>query len=402
MEAANLLNTLAFLGFLVGYVLVLRGRSTAVAHNDRDYHMELVLPFILIGIIGFAATFGTALGTLFVPVTRHPVVAPVRGFIGAIFRPFAAFALIVFWAKRIEQLASARRRLKAGLLTALFGIGIVTIFATYGLGRNIFMVPLLSMIAAYGLRVRRLSVAALVALATLLAAISVVAGSYRTVAKTDEVNLAQANPQQQLTKAMQVSNNIQVYGDAPQFLAFVIEQSHWGHTLWWGSTLIPSIMYPVPELGKAFRESSGAAIYNRWLYGGLPVRDQNLPVQGELFMNFHLPGVVLGFCLLGILIALLHRRFMNCGSALSGYVLQFAAIWAAFLIEGDSTSVAYIAVTFSWPMLLYAGYDRLSRKSARSAGNPRHGFREAALPRGLSSHSIASGPGFSPRTASEL
>jgi hypothetical protein len=401
IEAAQLLDTLAFLSFLAGYLMVLRSRSRTAPVRAWAYHSELVLPFLLIGSLGFAATFGTSLGTLFLPVERHPGVSAIRGFIGVMCRPFAAFALLVVWAKKIEHLASAGRRVGAGLLTAAVGVGVVIIFATYGLGRNIFVVPLLSMIAAYGLRVRRVSFIGLLLAVAVLATLSVAAGAFRTVSKTARGGIVAANSQEQLTDAVRVSNNVQVYGEAPQFLAFVIEQSHWGRTLWWGSTLISSFLYPVPELGKDYRESSGAAIYNRWLYGGLPVRDQNLSVQGELFMNFHIPGVVLGFCLLGAIIAGLHQRFLASRTSLQAYIFQFAAIWAAFLIIGDTTSVVYIAITFCWPMLAYAAFDRWSRRKAGAARQDPDVIYAGKYLRRFSTWTEHS-RGVSPRTARHL
>jgi hypothetical protein len=371
IEAAQLLNTLAFLSFMAGYLFILRNRSRVTPVRAWADHSQLVMPFLFIGLIGFAATFGTSLGTLFLPTDQHPTVSAGRGFIGVMCRPFAAFALLIMWAKKSRQLVSAGHRVSADLVTAATGAGVVVIFATYGLGRNIFVVPLLSMIAAYGLRVRRVSLISLASATAVLAAITVAAGAFRTVSRIDP-GISAGNSQHQLADAVRVSSNIQVYGEAPQFLAFVIEQARWGRTLWWGSSLVSSFMYPIPELGKDYRESSGAAIYNRWLYGGLPVRDQNLPVQAELFMNFHIPGVVLGFCLLGAIIALLHRRFLACHSTLQAYSLQFAAFWAAFLISGDTTSVVYIAITFCWPILVYAIVDRLSpdQRSRSSRQSP--------------------------------
>jgi hypothetical protein len=376
IEAAQLLDTLAFLSFIAGYLLIVRSRSRATTSRAWGDHSQLMLPFLFIGLIGFAATFGISLGTLFLPVDRHPTVSAVRGFIGVMCRPFASFALLIFWAKKSQQLASTGRLVRTDFLTAVTGAGIVVIFATYGLGRNIFVVPLLSMIAAYGLRVRRLSLIALASTAAVLVAITVAAGAFRTVSRTVSPGVSAGDSQKQLADAVQVSSNIQVYGEAPQFLAFVIEQTHWGRTLGWGSSLVSSFIYPIPELGKDYRESSGAAIYNRWLYGRLPVRDQNLPMQAELFMNFHVPGVVLGFCLLGAAIALLHRRFLVCGSTLQAYSLQFAAFWAAFLIAGDTTSVVYIAITFCWPILVYAIVDRLS-SDQRSRVRPESSFRSS-------------------------
>ena len=81
-------------------------------------------------------------------------------------------------------------------------------------------------------------------------------------------------------------------------------------------------MSPVPVVGASFRPSSGVTFYNELVYGSANVVDQIIPFQGELFINFHLPGVLLGFFLLGVSIRWLQGRFDRAPTVLQAFAWQ--------------------------------------------------------------------------------
>jgi len=91
------------------------------------------------------------------------------------------------------------------------------------------------------------------------------------------------------------------------------------------------MMYPVPILGGAFRPYSGVMIYNTAIYGygGKTILDQVIPVSAELYINFNVFGVFVGFYALGVLAAGLQRRYVSaihpveryCWIQLSLYIL---------------------------------------------------------------------------------
>ena len=145
----------------------------------------------------------------------------------------------------------------------------------------------------------------------------------------------------------------QVYGGAPQFLAYFLERSRWAGRPAWGRVLVSSVMAPVPILGKPFRPDTGTAIYNRQIYGASDIADQIAPFTGETFLDFHLAGVLAGFCLLGWVAFRLQRAFERSRTSIEIFLWQYFAIWTCFLIFGSVSVVSQIFLYFGWPLYLY-------------------------------------------------
>ena len=79
--------------------------------------------------------------------------------------------------------------------------------------------------------------------------------------------------------------------------------------------MLSGIVSPVPVLGKTFRGVSGTGMYNRWIYGTADIRDQVIPFAGELFIDLRVPGVLIGFAILGAVVARLQLAFINARTA---------------------------------------------------------------------------------------
>jgi len=144
--------------------------------------------------------------------------------------------------------------------------------------------------------------------------------------------------------------NIQVYGAGPQFLGYMIENIDFETELFFGKSILASILQPLPILGRPFRDISSVRIYNEMIYGsGVDIEDQIVPFQGELFMNFHLPGIIVGFFLLGIVLAFLNRKFLSSLTPAEGYAWFFVSLWILFLITGSSAVVSQMFIFTLWP-----------------------------------------------------
>ena len=91
---------------------------------------------------------------------------------------------------------------------------------------------------------------------------------------------------------LDLDQQIQAYGNGPQFLGFLLHNSE-DLAPGLGNTTVSAALSPIPILGESFRESSGAHIYNRWIYGSLVndsfAGDQVVPFAGELWLDLRLP-----------------------------------------------------------------------------------------------------------------
>jgi hypothetical protein len=148
-------------------------------------------------------------------------------------------------------------------------------------------------------------------------------------------------------------DTIQMYGAGPQYMGFLLETSRWGTRPLLGATLFPSLVEPLPILGRAFREYSGPVIYNEMIYGTREIFDQILPFSGELFLNFNVVGVILGFCGLAAVTRWLQRSFERASTSLEVYIWQYTAVWVLFLVIGSISVITQILFYFFWPIYLW-------------------------------------------------
>jgi hypothetical protein len=174
-------------------------------------------------------------------------------------------------------------------------------------------------------------------------------------------------------KDLDVNQQIQVYGNSPQFLGFLLENStHSPPAL--GRINTSAVLSPVPVIGKSFRLTSGAFVYNRWIYGSLVdstyLGDQVVPFTGELSLDFKIPGVVFGFLIVGAIIARLQLRFERSATALELFVTQFTSMWVAFLVVGSLEVVSQIFIYFFWPIYILVGYELMRRQTLPTAYVP--------------------------------
>jgi hypothetical protein len=150
----------------------------------------------------------------------------------------------------------------------------------------------------------------------------------------------------------------------------LLDETGWGKSLYWGSSLLGSAMHAVPVLGKGFRDSSGVAIYNQAIYGNSGIEDQIVPFQGELFINFHLVGVVAAFFGLGLAIGILQRLFENVRTAFAGFAIHYVAMWTGMLIVWSLAVLSQILVYFCWPIYVFAGWNWVKRWARQQERGP--------------------------------
>jgi hypothetical protein len=366
------LRVSAYLAFCGAYQYFL-GRAAKRApvnlHGRAPAHRAGVSPVLVwtfagLGLLGFVlvyGSFGAYLAYISSPVThqeRQGMATTLRGAASVFLRPFLGFSLVLAWSMWISRMASGHR--PAGLATGrhkrlvlcggvTLALVLVLLFVNFNYNRGIMLAPILAVSAAYSLHLQRLSwkFLALAAVPVLLAAITF--GWYRST----DLDLADlVGPDTRASSGDQeVVDFLQVYAQGPQFSAYLIEKVGPQPPLYYGQTLISSLLYPLPILGKPFRETSGVVVYNRLIYGDSGILDQIIPYEAELYINWHIPGVISGFAFLGWLLSWFQRRFLRAETPVESYCWLVLALWTVF--PGSLPVVSQQYIYFFWPIYIY-------------------------------------------------
>ena len=359
MERALAVETVAYVAFCLAIRFVTTDSPrSGILHStaallETTPSLGMVAWFAGLGALGFAAAFGSIHNV--VDYFTNPSILPElmqggegswRSLGATVLRPFLAFSLILLWCRGIDLYPRSRGRMRQALVTAAVAGGIVLANLTFNFNRAAFVFPLATLLAVFVLKVSRISPFLLAALAAIVATPVLMIGTYRSSKSPS----AEVFSDGSLLSFRSFSDQLQIYACGPQFLAYFLDEAGWGKPLYWGSTLVASAMDPVPMLGKSFRDSSGAAIYNRAIYGNSGFEDQIVPLQGELFLNFHLPGIVAGFFALGLLIGKCQGLFETAGSAFAAFAIHYVAMWAGMLILWSLAVFSQILVYFCWPI----------------------------------------------------
>jgi hypothetical protein len=362
INLALLLDALAFLSLAFAYDWAqswLQQRSWT--HTPRALAWSppvwLVMAYLAVGLAGVGLFFGDPRSL--VSYFREPAgyflaqqqasEARLDAVASIFLRPFLGFAFVLM----LCRLLDARRRwpnfyLWAGVTLLVVATGLS--FSVFSYNRGALAASMLAVCSVLLSRVRRHAwrlVGSVALVSTVLLSVSTI---YRTThGATDLASSFQE--WQSAGGEVDVAALVQVYGNGPQFLGFLLEETDWSE-MQLGRGLVSAAMSPVPWLGKDFRSSSGTAFYNRLLNRG-NAEDQVISFAGELFLNFHVIGIVAGFAVMGVLLAKLQDAFVRSQSAMPIYVIQLTAIWLLFLVVGSLSVVAQIAIYFYWPVYLY-------------------------------------------------
>jgi oligosaccharide repeat unit polymerase len=370
IETSFLLSCAAYCAFSVGLSIVLArpARRRDLGARLDSVPFGVVIVFVFVGLVAVLWRFHSA-SQLFSYFTGGYTgasglnlgPASLSSTASTFLRPLGAYGLILLWAR------GANRKRMHPVLLVVCTAGALAILATYNYNRAAVVIPLVALAAAYGRHIRRLSLRTVITFGLIVLLAALAFGNFRRIeigTQGGKYSLQQAN----LTRTPSIEQNIQLYAAAPQFSAVVVQELSNGAGYYFGSTLARSVLAPVPIVGRTARLGSGTTLYNQLVYGRPGTVDQIIPFTAELDWNFGVYGVLLGFLLVGLVVARLQRAFDASDGIVSSFVLQYFAMWAAFLIIGSIQVVVQIVVYFSLPVLLLA---LLSRKR-----NPDPGLAE--------------------------
>lgn len=360
INVALLLESLAYVCFAATYNELQARRGARAISNPLRWYIPgwLILVYFLLGMIGAWLFFG-ALDVL-VAYFRNPAeymvlqinealarAGPIA--ISTFLRPFLGFSLVLLVCRVLDR-PRVLSKFGWGLSIAALIFLTALSFSIFSYNRGAFVAPVLALCAVALIRLRtqtwKVTGASVLVLALLLAMTTIFRSTH---GQTDFASTVA--DWQRAAGELEIASLVQMYGNGPQFLGFLLEETE-GQELQWGRGLVAGILSPVPILGKPFRSSSGTALYNQ-LFNRGDAEDQVISFLGELFLNFHVPGVVAGFALLGALLSCLQNAFLKSDSALPIYVIQLTAIWLLFLVVGSVSVVSQIAIYFYGPIYLY-------------------------------------------------
>jgi Mycoplasma MFS transporter len=368
INIALLISSLAFAAFGIGYhVMAGRSRASASEARPRSWPSSspaLVAFYLGLGVLGLVLTFhnlDSILGYFGNATSAAPLTLEknsVSKVAGIFLRAFLGFACVIAWCGWIDR---GRRRSPTAVIgaTALAAGAILISYGTFAYNRGSFVAPIVALLAVYGTRVRRLNLRWLVVLGVVGALLLTAFRVYRASDVTLGQVVANREQRDKIAKKTSVNKELQLYAGAPQFTGYLLAKTDYASYLRYGKTLISSAMSPVPTLGRSFRSSSGTEIYNRLIYGSAEINDQVIPFQGELFINFHLPGVIIGYLLLGLVMQHLQRGFERAPTSLQAFSWQYAATWTAYLVAGSVAVLSQIFIYFFWPIYALALWTRL-------------------------------------------
>jgi hypothetical protein len=377
INVAQLVSVVAWMGFVLGLEIDARWRpsppqllrSIGSIRLPRVAPSRLALAFAVIGLGGMALAYHSpgALVDYFRNPAGHVGLQNTVGQSGPIksvslwLRPFLAASLLIPWSLWVDHRVGRRR---LAWLTLAIGIPVALASATYSYNRSSIVVPLVALFAVYGTRVRRIRFAVVILIALLALVLLTTARAYRNSNVSISKTVTSSAAREQVLNKVSLSHEIQIYTSAPQFLGFLLSRTNFGHDPKYGRTLVSSLMYPVPLLGKPFRAHSGTLIYNRLIYGNTEYPDQVVPFQGELFLDFTVPGVLVGYLCLGFAVAAIQRAFQRARTAMRAFAWQYAALWLSFLVIGSLSVVSQVAIYFFWPFLIFEALRDDGRQTA--------------------------------------
>jgi oligosaccharide repeat unit polymerase len=374
ITAALALQTLAYVGYVIGFLAVTRGRQDArpalFAGEERcPPGRFLICLAFAIGAVGLFLRFGSAgqvigyfTGTSSVAYDLSAVSGvfhTVGQSVSAFLLPFLGIGFVLIGCSAIERPLSGRlRRLLLGLVVL---VGLAAAFSLYNYNRGALVIPLLAMAATFSLRGRRLSLVVVGAAGATLIVLVIGIGAFRVAYFDQQLGL------DTITGASPSFNDtVQVYGQGPQFLGYLLEMTPPGDTPLWGGTLVSAVLSPVPVLGQSFRTTSATTTYNDLIYGPGGASDQIVPLPGELDWNFSAVGVLVGFVALGAAIAFLDRRAQGATTALGTYTIEFFAFWVGFLVLVSVQVVSQASLYFGLPLASVVALDLLRRRAVRA------------------------------------
>jgi hypothetical protein len=356
----------SFVAFLLGQdisIRLLRSRfGRRVVRKDVVVgrpRIVMALVFIAVGGLGMWALFGSLAefvsffsSSMEAKTRLLELAGSLKGAVGTFLRPFLPFGLILMWLVAVDRLGRrGTRRLTLSAVTILFAGAVLVSTASFS--RATFVVPLIGLLTAYSVRVKRVQLVGVGAVLATLACLVILVGSFRT-SERDAADYWRRAAILNEVKSSPASRDIQVYFNSPQFVGLMASE---GPSLVanspTGLNLVASLLAPVPILGREYRAVSGTGIFNRVVYGPIDATDQVPALAGEAYVALGFPGVGLVFGCVGVAMACVRWWQQHSRDGAEDALWFTVGWWVAFLIPGSLAVFSQFLIYGSWPFVTF-------------------------------------------------
>lgn len=365
-NVALLLVTLAYWSFCiavhVGNVKVARAPENESAQR-WPLPTFLICLYAVLGIVGLAAHYKsvsifvyalTDPGSYMQETDRAGASATVLDAVGDFFSSFLGTAIVMLWCRRLDR--SPRPGIGGQFWGAMLLLLTALAFAVTGYNRSNIVFPLVAVSAALSVRAPRQAMRNLVVVGLLIISLVTATAVYRFNAHPEYIGSGLSTD---VLDEIDYMEFFQLYGQAPQYLAIVVEDSHYGLRPSFGRISGASVLSQIPSLGAPLRPFNGHSYYAALT--GHP--DENPSFVGEVFLDFNFLGVVVSFWLVGCAIAILQRRVLAATNAFEVYAFQMMSV---FFVAAILISVDVLAQFFVFNMFPFYFYFALRPAVARS------------------------------------
>jgi hypothetical protein len=330
--------------------------------------LAIMAAFGCIGLLGWLFFYGGIGGFIAYASTpdeqrlRDEEAATIAGALGNLMRHFLGFSIVWAWSEWVQRRSRTENFKLVTLATA--AVAGMLMLANFSYNRGNMVAPLLALTAAYSKHVRHISFVVAAVAGSALLLVAFVFGHYRSTSM--QISELSINEVASFGDKQGAVDEIQIYGAGPQLTAFILEGVEADSNTQRSSTIISSILYPIPVIGKPFRETSGVIRFNHLLYGDADNFDQNIPYDAEFYLNFQAVGVILGYLLLGFLQSFVQNQFFFARQPIASYAWLTIGIWIVF--PASLPVLAQICIYSFWPIYAYAFYQANFRTEEKESG----------------------------------
>lgn len=359
---ALLVSAASFVAFAIGVTIFGRRGQSHPSNSILPVRLNVFgAAAVVVGLAGLIIKFGS-LAEYWAALSNPTVMADVidpsslsgwRAGASLMMTPFLTTGVVALWSTAVGTGSSHGTGRRHAIITGVSVVAIALTGASYAFNRGTFLGPTIALAAAFSWHVKRLSFRDVAMLGALAAFLALAIGEYKWGGTDLSTLIASREARSRMAEHTDVMMQAQMYGQAPQYFAYLLEESRNQNAPFSSWTIVGSVLSPLPIIGKEFRDKTGVARYNRLIYGNTGIADQPLPLVGELYLSLGWPGVFLGFLLLGAAITRLDEAFRSSPTTFEAYLYQYCAIVLLFSVQATLGAVAQTFIYFFAPIYLY-------------------------------------------------